>query len=196
MIWRNEKHSCKFCPFYHGKVSLGNLASTRALARASKRNGGRETMPPIDCQKAVVVSDVYLGYSRADSDAFLKFIDSYPKWNDSDRFILIGDIFDFWRRQNAKLLVENQQIIERILSRPCKVTFLRGNHDYCLEYLVDRFYNSTSSESRNFEVAKTLSIRSGQKDFFPLSFHGVSLRPKSQIFRYRRLSLRPRRSRL
>ncbi len=61
-------------------------------------------MPPIDCQKAVVVSDVHLGYSRSDSDAFLRFIDTYPGWNDTDRFILIGDIFDFWRRQNAKLL--------------------------------------------------------------------------------------------
>jgi len=137
-------------------------------------------MPPIDCQKAVVVSDVHLGYSRADSDAFLKFIDSYPGWNDTDRFILIGDIFDFWRRQNAKLLVENQLIIERILSRPCKVTFLRGNHDYYLEDLVDRFYDSTHSESRNFEVAKTLSIRSGQRNFFLM--HGYEFEVFSSSF--------------
>ena len=123
-------------------------------------------MHPIGCQKSVVVSDVHLGYSRADTQAFLQFIETYPRWNETDRFILIGDIFDFWRRQNAKLLVENQQIIEHILSLPCKITFLRGNHDYYLEDLADRFYHSTSSESRNFEVAKTLSIRSGQKNFF------------------------------
>ena len=117
-------------------------------------------MPPIDCEKAVVVSDVHLGYERADRDAFLKFLDTY-KWNDTGYFILIGDIFEFWRRQNAEVLVENQKIFDRILSLPCKIVFVRGNHDYFLEDLADRYYDIHSK--RNFEVKKTFSIKSGQK---------------------------------
>ena len=45
-------------------------------------------MSSLDYEKAVVVSDVHLGYDRSDRDAFLKFLDTY-KWFDTGYFILI-----------------------------------------------------------------------------------------------------------
>jgi UDP-2,3-diacylglucosamine pyrophosphatase LpxH len=130
-------------------------------------------IPPIESKKTVIVSDVHFGYSRCDHEAFLDFINTYPSWNDVDHFVLLGDTFDFWRRQNAKVLVENKEIIDRILSLQPRIMFVRGNHDYYLQDAADRFYKLVDLPSRSFGIGQTISIKSGGKEF--VCTHGYEL---------------------
>ena len=76
---------------------------------------------------AIVVSDVHLGYNKSRSKDFLNFLINY---NESE-LILLGDIFDFWRRSNAAVMLDNDYILE-LLSGFNKVTYVVGNHDYSL----------------------------------------------------------------
>ena len=46
--------------------------------------------------KCVVVSDVHLGTKYSNRDKFTDFIETLG--NDVEHLVLLGDIFDFWRR--------------------------------------------------------------------------------------------------
>ena len=52
------------------------------------------------CLRTVVVSDVHLGYKRSDAVAFDRFLDTLLAQR-PDQLVLLGDIFDFWRRSDA-----------------------------------------------------------------------------------------------
>ena len=110
------------------------------------------SIPQIESKRAIIVSDVHLGYDGSDREAFLEFINTYENWASVDHLIFLGDTFDFWRRQNAKVVVENEEIIRRILSLHPRIVFVRGNHDYYLQDVAHRFHDpldllSESSES-------------------------------------------------
>jgi UDP-2,3-diacylglucosamine pyrophosphatase LpxH len=47
----------------------------------------------------IVVSDIHLGYNKCNKDLFDEFIDSkLTKLDKTDHLILLGDLFDFWRK--------------------------------------------------------------------------------------------------
>jgi len=115
--------------------------------------------------RIVVVSDVHLGYERSDSMAFENFIDSLLK-EKPDRLILLGDIFDFWRRSDADLLIENERIASKLLQLP--LTYVQGNHDYSILKLSQRF-----PEKPAFEVQTSVTLEN-EKSRFVLR-HGYDL---------------------
>jgi UDP-2,3-diacylglucosamine pyrophosphatase LpxH len=86
--------------------------------------------------RTIVVSDVHLGCKDSDASAFESFLDELLDQR-PDKLILLGDIFDFWRRSDADLLLENQQIIEKILKLP--IVYIQGNHDYSMLKLSQGF---------------------------------------------------------
>lgn len=124
----------------------------------------------LKCGKAVIISDIHLGHNKCEHKSFLRFLKTY-NWFDVDSLILLGDTFDFWRKSEAKVFIENRDVIEQILTLPCKVIFVRGNHDYLLGNLAEWFYKETYS--RRFDIVKSISLRSGQRNFHFI--HGYEL---------------------
>ncbi|MBE0525038.1 MAG: metallophosphoesterase [Methanosarcinales archaeon] len=61
----------------------------------------------------VVASDVHLGYEKCNKADFLEFLDRCDSAS-IDHLFLLGDILDFWRRNNARAVLENNEIIEKI----------------------------------------------------------------------------------
>ncbi len=115
--------------------------------------------------RTIVVSDVHLGYDRSDASGFENFVDNLLK-DKPDKLILLGDVFDFWRRSDVDLLLENERLVQKLLQLP--LTYLVGNHDYSMLKLSRRF-----PELPPFEVRPYLILRN-QKSRFVLR-HGYEL---------------------
>jgi UDP-2,3-diacylglucosamine pyrophosphatase LpxH len=104
----------------------------------------------------IVVSDVHLGYDKSDQDNFSNFIDSdLKKLGYNDQLVLLGDIFDFWRKNCIDVTVEyslvnkkgiaksidNEGIIlKKIfdLSKQTNIFYIVGNHDYSMLHYYKR----------------------------------------------------------
>jgi UDP-2,3-diacylglucosamine pyrophosphatase LpxH len=99
----------------------------------------------------VVVSDVHLGSDvgrkckgtgHACDDleldplfqAFMEYIGKDYLQTKEDRLILLGDIFDFWRKDAAEVLIENQEAVSKMkeIARRCVINYVVGNHDYSI----------------------------------------------------------------
>ena len=78
----------------------------------------------------VVVSDVHLGYSGADT-YFLDFLESFIAKERVDHLVMAGDIIDFWRRSIDNVLAESKQICQVLehLTRKTALHYICGNHD-------------------------------------------------------------------
>ncbi|MEM3430712.1 MAG: metallophosphoesterase, partial [Candidatus Bathyarchaeia archaeon] len=103
----------------------------------------------------VVVSDVHLGYRNSNRQLFLKFLEDICKpLGSDDHLILLGDILDFWRRNNVLVAVENEIIFKTLESLNSKIHYIVGNHDYTLITLK-------LPENQYFNVSKTLRLKDG-----------------------------------
>ncbi len=128
----------------------------------------------------IVVSDVHLAERaddpqvKADDDKFREFLD-YIASNQLKKggdLVLLGDIFDLWRRDFVKALIESEHAISKLIemkvSGKIKIHFLAGNHDYHMlqmsNLLKDKF---------PFQVTKDLRLEEGGKKFFFI--HGYQL---------------------
>jgi len=62
----------------------------------------------------IVVSDVHMGYEGSDIASFENFVYDYvsKKLGSNDYFVLLGDIFDFWRRKNMDSMLENKKVLQ------------------------------------------------------------------------------------
>ncbi|HEC88892.1 MAG TPA: UDP-2,3-diacylglucosamine diphosphatase [Thermoplasmata archaeon] len=118
----------------------------------------------------IVVSDVHLGYEKSDKKNFEDFITNYVSeiTSRNDCFILLGDIFDFWRKKNLDCFLRSDAILKKILSLDAKIYYVVGNHDYYMLKLMRRF-----EEYEAFEIRKHLRLN---KEGIPLLFiHGYEL---------------------
>ncbi|HDS44523.1 MAG TPA: hypothetical protein ENN68_00210 [Methanomicrobia archaeon] len=81
-------------------------------------------------KKWVVVSDLHLGIPASNKKQFMAFLDELG--DDVERLILLGDIFDLWRRDPLGVMLENTDVIQKLMSLEPRidVTFVVGNHDY------------------------------------------------------------------
>jgi UDP-2,3-diacylglucosamine pyrophosphatase LpxH len=79
--------------------------------------------------RAIFVSDIHLGTTRAQADAFLDFLRS----TESDYLYLVGDIFDSWSlRKKWHWRQNHNDIIQKLLRKARKGTklfYIPGNHD-------------------------------------------------------------------
>jgi UDP-2,3-diacylglucosamine pyrophosphatase LpxH len=103
-----------------------------------------------------VVSDVHIGYERSDTVAFERFIDTLLTQK-PNKVILLGDIFDFWRRSDADLLMENERIIGKLLQLP--LAYVHGNHDYSMLKLSKRFPDKPGFEVKTSEIVENAYSR-------------------------------------
>lgn len=116
----------------------------------------------------LVVSDLHAGHPAADVPAFLAFLEACDAV-EGGTLVLLGDIFDLWRRRNGPLLVEHGELIDRLSRlRGMDVRYLVGNHDYALLAIAAR-----SAGRGPFPVAKRLLLEEGGRT--TLFVHGYEL---------------------
>ncbi len=114
----------------------------------------------------LAVSDVHLGYSASNARSFMDFLDSRCKsLSKGDTLVFLGDIFDFWRRNNVAVALENERIFSIMENLDATIHYIVGNHDYTL---IDM-----KSVDRPFDISKDLRLENGGKTFNFL--HGYQL---------------------
>lgn len=105
----------------------------------------------------IVVSDVHLGSDvgrktrgtgHASDDlaldplfqTFMGYIGKEYLQTAEDRLIFLGDIFDFWRRDAAEVLIKNQEAVFKMreISKRCSVNYVVGNHDYIIREMWEK----------------------------------------------------------
>ncbi len=113
----------------------------------------------------LVISDVHLGFENCNRDDFLTFLDEYDK--EIDHLVLLGDFFDFWRCNNARVIEENEDVMEKIKDLNANhINYIAGNHDYYILDLNKRYEDISI-------VSKYLRLEDGNESFFFV--HGYEL---------------------
>ena len=115
----------------------------------------------------IVASDVHLGYQNSNRQHFLNFLEEVCKpLGSDDHLVLLGDILDFWRRNNVTVAMENELVFNVLLSLNSKIHYIVGNHDYTLITLK-------LPNQQFFDVRKNLRLEEGG---IPYNFiHGYQL---------------------
>ncbi len=104
----------------------------------------------------IVVSDVHLGYPKSNTESFRKFLEQCQSV-ELERFIILGDLLDFWRCNNAQVVVDHQHILELIGRLNARtIHYIPGNHDYYIHKLADIY-----GDRYPFKVSKWLTLEHG-----------------------------------
>jgi UDP-2,3-diacylglucosamine pyrophosphatase LpxH len=123
----------------------------------------------------LAVSDVHLGYDGCNKEAFSKFLDKCESI-EIEHLVLLGDFFDFWRRNNAKIITENEDILEKLNNLNAKnIHYIVGNHDYYMFNLSERY-----EDNFPFKISKNLRLEDGGNRFYFIhgyEFEVLSLEP-------------------
>jgi len=85
----------------------------------------------------ICVSDIHLGYDACHTKQFERFLWEIHRINRKrvdkpspiKSLMLLGDIFDFWRKDSIDILVEDWKVVSLLLSIPTQILFIAGNHD-------------------------------------------------------------------
>ncbi len=125
----------------------------------------------------LVVSDVHLGFDDCNKDAFSDFLDEFQD-KEIEHLVLLGDILDFWRRNNAEIIHENNDILTKLNNlKANQIHYIAGNHDYYILDLTKRNYTLNSDKYYNIDnkvtISKSLRLKSGDESFF--FTHGYEL---------------------
>lgn len=134
----------------------------------------------------LVISDLHLGYEESNTEAFSNFLDGYS--SKIDDLVLLGDFFDFWRKNNAEIVLETETILEKLLNLEAKkIHYIVGNHDYYMLKLAESY-----GDNFPFEVKKNLRLEdNGKKLYFThgYEFEAILLEPLT-IDMYEEFSLK------
>lgn len=126
----------------------------------------------------IVVSDVHLAEKADDPNVkeddkkfanFLDYIASGPL-KDGGELVLLGDIFDLWRRDFVNALMESEPIVSKLidLGKKVGIHYVVGNHDYHMLQMSNLF-----PDKFPFRVSKDLRLEDSGKGFYFL--HGYQL---------------------
>ena len=123
----------------------------------------------------LVFSDVHLGYKKCNKEDFSRFLDEI-KTKEIEHLVILGDLFDFWRRKNAEIILENDDILKKLDNINAKnIHYVIGNHDYYMLKLDKRYENNYP-----FTVSKFLRLENGEKNFYFIhgyEFEAINLEP-------------------
>jgi UDP-2,3-diacylglucosamine pyrophosphatase LpxH len=121
----------------------------------------------------ISVSDVHLG-----EEGYLEQDRQFSKWLDFIRkdvlkngghLVLLGDIFDFWRKDSLQILQEYEDAIGKLFEFPSNVDihYVVGNHDFYMSEIPE-YFNASPFEF----FGSTAEITEGQTFRF---VHGYQL---------------------
>jgi UDP-2,3-diacylglucosamine pyrophosphatase LpxH len=116
----------------------------------------------------LAVSDVHIGYEKANVELFNQFLEETSRRSDVSRLVILGDLIDMWRRDVSGLFLENRRTVELLLDlkRKIAVNYIVGNHDYHLRKLKGESYPF------KFERAKHYCIRDASGEITYVFKHG------------------------
>ena len=122
-------------------------------------------------KKCIAVSDVHLGTKESNRGKFIEFIDNME--DDIDRLVLLGDIIDFWRRDPAGVLLENVDIVQKLMSLgpEIDVSYVVGNHDFHLIKLPKSY------SGYKFDFKHDLSLEYGGTKYRFIHGHQLENKP-------------------
>lgn len=131
----------------------------------------------------IAVSDVHLGWSRSDVVTFKDFLHEIVDSEPVEHVILVGDIFDMWRRDPEKLLQEYTEILEHLkeLSKKKSIHYVVGNHDYCMIEKKDHMKNTY-----NLSISKNFLLTCGDKKYYFI--HGYQFDAPGAVDTYERFA--------
>ena len=129
----------------------------------------------ISIDKAIVISDLHLGYDKSNKIAFMDFLsDNISKGVSKEYSIfVIGDLWDLWRKHDIIYSEESDEVLA--LNNQFKdVYYLPGNHDHIT---LDAAHNFP--EFNCYNINNHFRVRSGEKNFFLV--HGHELEVESKL---------------
>lgn len=121
----------------------------------------------------LVISDVHLGYNiskdhRCNRKDFQAFLESYTGTK-IDHLVLLGDFFDFWRSNNARIIEDHEEIMAQLTDLNAdKMHYIAGNHDYYILDLIKRY-----EVNEKITFSKYLRLKDNNKSFFFI--HGYEI---------------------
>jgi UDP-2,3-diacylglucosamine pyrophosphatase LpxH len=118
----------------------------------------------------IAVSDTHLGYEYSDSEKFKKFLDSDLVINlsKSDHLVLLGDILEFWRKQNVDAIIKHEEILNKILrlAKKTNIHYIVGNHDYTIQHFYNNYKKNFPYYHYNVDVRKFLRLTDVNSKYF------------------------------
>jgi UDP-2,3-diacylglucosamine pyrophosphatase LpxH len=136
----------------------------------SRQNGSK--LPGIiEIEKAIVVSDVHLGYNKSNVSAFISFLTRCVEdgtASDHALFIL-GDLWDYWRDHDA-IFSQESDIVLSLVNRFKEVYYAPGNHDHVVLH-ARKDYPDYSC----YNIDRYFRVKSGDRSFFMLHGHELDV---------------------
>ena len=159
-------------------VSTKNpLTRDHALDDATndKDNSMQKSHPSvIDIDKAIIVSDLHLGYEKCNVTAFTDFLEDCISNGTSKEYSLfiLGDLWDLWRKHDIIYSSESDEILS-LINQFKDVYYLPGNHDHIT---IDAAQDYPDFNCYN--ISKYFRIKSGEKNFFLVHGHELEVLSK------------------
>jgi UDP-2,3-diacylglucosamine pyrophosphatase LpxH len=120
---------------------------------------------------AVAVSDLHLGYDECDVDSFRNFLQNFFRDRIVENFILLGDIFDLWRRDNIQVIKDYSDILKSLLQlirdrKIVKLHYVIGNHDFTIEEVLLSLKDNADNNLSNLGIEIEQIKNEGKLQFY------------------------------
>lgn len=141
----------------------------------------------INIEKAIVVSDIHLGYHKSNVSAFTSFLTRCIEdgtASDHALFIL-GDLWDYWRDHDVIFSPESD-IVLSLVNRFKKVYYVPGNHDHVVMHAKEDYPDFSC-----YNIDRYFRVKSDDKSFFMIHGHELEVIAKLTyltVDEYERLS--------
>jgi UDP-2,3-diacylglucosamine pyrophosphatase LpxH len=138
----------------------------------NKTNSIRTDHPKVvDIDKAIIVSDLHLGYEKCNGTAFTDFLANYITNRISKDYSLfiLGDLWDLWRKHDIILSEESNEILS-LVNQFKDVYYLPGNHDHITQDAAENY-----PDFNCYNISKYFRIRSGERNFFLIHGHELEV---------------------
>jgi UDP-2,3-diacylglucosamine pyrophosphatase LpxH len=151
------------------EIDSKNHNSSNSVDKDNSINKGRPNVINID--KAIIVSDLHLGYKKCNSKAFSDFLSEFISRGASKEYSLfiLGDFWDLWRKHDIIYSTESDEILS-LVNQFKDVYYLPGNHDYIT---LDAAHNYPDFNCYN--ISKYFRIKSGEKNFYLVHGHELEV---------------------
>jgi UDP-2,3-diacylglucosamine pyrophosphatase LpxH len=125
----------------------------------------------IEVEKAIVVSDVHLGYNRSNTSAFINFLSEYAENGTASEYSLfiLGDLWDYWRNHNVIFSPESNDVLS-LINRFKDIHYVPGNHDHIVLHAKEDYPDFSC-----YNISKYFRVKSGDKNFFMLHGHELEV---------------------
>jgi len=117
--------------------------------------------------RVAAISDAHIGSDEAQKSRVLDFVQNELPQLSVDKFIMAGDIFDFWGTDIDTVLSNNSELLHTMDEMGDKLVLLGGNHDWIL--------TDTSISGLSLEAQNDYHFQSGDRNF--RAIHGQQFDP-------------------